>query len=189
LAIKYSLEYHGICEVSRIYSGIFKDGTEMKKAVFLRIKLLGTQAASNFEARLMHNWEEKVYKLDRWEQPIVTKVDEYGNPIQYQKWIVKPAKYQEITEWKHNIEGEFTVWSDPEHENEPDAEEVAPYEVPYEVPYEALEEEPVLEMPVLKRQTNAENVGFATYPLILESTSGQETTVDEEEIRKLFNIA
>jgi hypothetical protein len=145
--IKNSLEYNGICEVSRIYSGVFKEGDEMKKVVFLRIKWLGNQASVSFKASLIHNWEEKVYKLDRWEQPIVIRVDEYGNAIQYEKWIVRPSRYQEITEWKNNIEGEFTVWSHPEHEDDPDEDEVEPE---YEVDDDTIADEE-LPLPKLKR--------------------------------------
>jgi hypothetical protein len=44
-----------------------------------------------FTARLYHHCEEPLFKLDRWEQPIVTKRDEYGNPTQHAHWIVRPS--------------------------------------------------------------------------------------------------
>ena len=212
--IKKSLECHGICEVTRIYSGIFKDGDERKKVMFLRIKWLGNQESVSFKARLIHNWEEKVYKLDRWEQPIVTKVDEYGNPIQYQKWIVRPAKYQEITEWKNIIEGEFSVWSHPEHEDDPDEDEVEPepeledYEEEEEqepfpelkrcdsvIPGEGLSLEfPVFTEPEVEEEPTT-SVVFPPKPKLVRQTNVYNTTgiaysqaENDAEIIKLFEI-
>ena len=211
--IKNSLEYNGICEVTRMYSGIFKDGDERKKVVFLRIKWLGTQASVSFKASLIHNWGAKVYKLDRWEQPIVTKVDEYGNAIQYEKWIVEPTRYQKISEWKNNIEGEFTVWSHPEHEDDPDEDEVEPepeledYEEEEEqepfpelvrcnavVPSEGLSLEfPVFDEPKVEEE-HATCFVFPPKPQLVRQTNvysangAYSQTENDAEIRKLFDI-
>ena len=188
--IKKSLEYNGICEVMRMYSGIFKDGDVRKKVVFLKIKWLGNQASVSFEASLIHNWGAKVYKLDKWYQPIVSAVDEYGNPIQYQKWIVEPAKYHHITESQHSIEGEFTVWSHPEHEDDPDEDEVEPEQQPdasIDGDDNIIITEEELPMPKLKR-CNAVIPGeelSLDFPEVNEPKSDAE---NDAEIKKLFYV-
>jgi hypothetical protein len=214
--VKKSLEYNGICDVIRIYTGTFKDGEEMKKVMFLRIKWLGTQAAASFEASLIHNWGAKVYKLDRWYQPIVTKVDEYGNAIQYEKWIVEPARYQKITEWKNNIEGEFTVWSHPDHEDDPDEDEVEPEPEPEQEDYEEEEEQepfpelkrcnpvipgeglslefPVFDEPEVEKEPTT-SIVFPPKPKLVRQTNAHNVNEmaysqaeNDAEIRKLFDI-
>jgi hypothetical protein len=91
--IKNALEDPTICTVRKMFSVRCSNGNNEpeKKRVYIWVKWTNTNAAWMFTARLNHHCEEPLFKLDRWDQPIVTKRDEYGNPTEHAHWIVRPS--------------------------------------------------------------------------------------------------
>jgi hypothetical protein len=114
--IKKSLEEPTICSVRKMFAVIYCDDGEKeatKKRVYIWVKWTNTNASWMFTSRLNHHLEEPLFEFDRWDQPIVTKRDEYGNPTQHAHWIVKPSsrenfkKDEEVFGSRHNEE----IWS------------------------------------------------------------------------------
>lgn len=113
--IKNSLEESTICRrVRKMFSMRYRDedGTEYKR-VFIWAEWSNTNASVMFTARLNHHREEPVFKMDRWDQPIVTKIDEYGNATEHAHWVANPFSKKQFQQTemifgsRHNEE----IWS------------------------------------------------------------------------------
>jgi hypothetical protein len=99
--IKKSLEEPTICRVRKIFAVPYCEQGEnkpIKKRVYAWVEWGITNAACMFTARLNHHGEEVLFKLDNWDQPIVTAIDEYGNPTQHAHWVVNPVSKEKIWE-------------------------------------------------------------------------------------------
>ena len=99
--IKKSLEESTICRVRKIFAVPYCEqgkNEPTKKRVYVWVEWGDTNAAWIFTARLNHHREEALFKLDNWDQPIVTARDEYGNPTQHAHWVVLPASKEKVWE-------------------------------------------------------------------------------------------
>jgi len=109
-----------------------------------------------FTARLNHHREEPLFKLDMWDQPIVTKRDEYGNPTCHDHWVVRPSSREVMQNDEHSVFGsrenqeKWEIYLAPGEsvEDTDDEEEVEKIEEE-----QALTLEPVLEIPQLKHNS------------------------------------
>jgi hypothetical protein len=77
------------------------DGSERKR-VFICVEWTNTNASCIFTARLRHHLEEPVFKLDRWDQPMVTKIDEYGNATEHAHWVANPFSKKQFQQTVQN---------------------------------------------------------------------------------------
>jgi hypothetical protein len=97
--IKNALEEPTICRVRKIFAirynsepGEHPTRTKpTKKCFYIWVEWDNTNASCIFSARLRHRGEKALFKLDRWDQLIVTKSDQYGNPTEHAHWIAKPS--------------------------------------------------------------------------------------------------
>jgi hypothetical protein len=99
--IKHSLEEHSICRVQKIFATKYCESGNnkpSKKIIYIWVEWLNTNASGSFTTRLSHHGEASLFKLDRWNQPICTKRDEYGNEIEHKRWIVMPTSIQKFNE-------------------------------------------------------------------------------------------
>jgi hypothetical protein len=123
-AIKNSLERQRICRVRKIYSIQNKqhDANPPSKLVFLWVEWNTSQNASDIRTSLMHNLSAKLFKLDRWEQPICTKRDDFGNAILYDKWILELSSREVFKQYEKDFgsRADENVWSKYLGENETD---------------------------------------------------------------------
>jgi hypothetical protein len=95
--IKKALEESSICRVRKIFAACYNDDPDEhatkskpnKKVFYIWVKWNNTNASCMFTARLTHQGEHPLFKLDRWDQPIVLKRDEYGNAVEHAHWNVR----------------------------------------------------------------------------------------------------
>jgi hypothetical protein len=112
--IKRSLENFGwICKVNKFYSApILEENDEPPKMqiVFFEVEYTNTQGATDFKDRLMKHWQEPVYKLDQNGCQIISKFDEYSNPLIYEKWRVHPSCVEDIERWATFTKQPWIIW-------------------------------------------------------------------------------
>jgi hypothetical protein len=129
-SIKNSLEESTICRVRKMFSMQYRDdnGTEYKR-VIICVEWTNTNASCMFTARLSHHLEEAVFKLDRWDQPIVTKIDEYGNATEHAHWVANPFSKKQFRQTelifgsRHNEEIWQTYLAEGESADDTDEEQ------------------------------------------------------------------
>jgi hypothetical protein len=92
--ITKALEESSIARVRKIFAAKMREECNdepIKKVVYIWVEWINTNASVMFTARLNHHREEALFKLDGWGQPIVTEIDEYGNPTRHDHWVVRPS--------------------------------------------------------------------------------------------------
>jgi len=97
--IQKALEESSIARVRKIFAAKMPEecNDEPTKQIFyICVEWINTNASCMFTARLNHHGEEALFKLDRWDQPIVTERDEYGNPTRHEHWVVRLSSRQMI---------------------------------------------------------------------------------------------
>jgi len=114
--IKNALEEPTICRVRKIYAVRYcEPGKEepTKKLVFIWVEWTNTNASWMFSSRLNHQGEKALYKLDRWDQPICTARDKYGNAIAHAHWVVRPSSREKFIEAEllYGIRSNEQLWS------------------------------------------------------------------------------
>ena len=167
--IRKALEASSICRVRKIFATNLREECNdepIKKIVYVWVEWDKTNAAWMFTARLMNHREEALFKLDRWDQPIVTERDEYGNPIRHDHWVVRPCsrvivqdnercypnKRENKEKWETYLaQGESAEDTDEEEESETVLEEDEVVEGEKEE--QVLSLEPVLEIPILNHNS------------------------------------
>jgi len=114
--IKNALEEPTICRVRKIFAVRYcEPGKEepTKKHVFIWVQWINTNASCMFTARLMHQGEKDLFKLDRWDSPICTAVDKYGNAIAHAHWVVRLSSREKFLEAEllYGIRSDEQMWS------------------------------------------------------------------------------
>ena len=189
--IKHSLEHHSICQVRKIFATKYWDSGNnepSKKLVYIWVEWRNTNASGIFTTRLNHHGEASLFKLDRWDKPICTNIDDSGNEIAHENWTVT------ITSRENFIEDEIKFGTR-------DDEEIwqiylAPGES-FEDPDEEQEDEqqiltlrPVLEIPKLKRNSKIlPTVEACNNPTVLSLFMTEEVEEEMEILNKEENDA
>jgi len=114
--IKNALEEPTICRVRKIFAVRYcEPGKDepTKKHVFIWVEWTNTNAAWMFSARLNHQGEKSIFKLDRWDQPICTQVDKYGNAIAHAHWTCTPSSSKKFLEAEllYGNRSDEKIWS------------------------------------------------------------------------------
>lgn len=127
MAIINSLESQRICRVRKIYSMVKKedDDNPTSKIVFLWVEWNTTQNASDIMSSLMHNLSAKLFKLNKWGQPICTKRDEFGDAILYEKWILELSSREVFKQYEKEFgsRNDENIWTKYLAANETDNDE------------------------------------------------------------------
>jgi hypothetical protein len=114
--IKNALEEPSICRVRKIFAVHINDIDEKeppKKCVFIWVEWTNTNASWIFSAQLRDHGEKLIFKLDRWDQPICTQINKYGNAIAHAHWICRPSSREQFIEAEllHGNRNDYKIWS------------------------------------------------------------------------------
>jgi len=114
--IKNALEEQSICRVRKIFAVRYCEpgkNEPTKKHVFIWVEWINTNASCAFTARLMHQGDKSIFKLDRWDQPICTQVDKYGNAIAHAHWTARPSSTEKFLEAEqlYGTRNDDKIWS------------------------------------------------------------------------------
>ena len=160
--IKNALEDSSICRVRKIFAAKCNDDPEEhvlnskpnKKVFYIWVEWTNTNMSHMFTARLTHQGEHPLFKLDRkWGQPIVTERDEYGNPSEHAHWVVRRSSrfwVQDDEMYYLGLRSNEEVWQTYLAEGE-SAEDTDDEEEQEQVQEDEEEEDHFPPMPQLKR--------------------------------------
>ena len=202
--IKVALEVGAICRVRKIFAAKWPEECNdepTKKVVYIWVEWSNTNASCMFTARLNHHGEEALFKLDGWEQPIVTERDKYGNPTCHAHWVVRPSSGERCAEdelyfgsrendkkWEKYLASGESVYDKEEVEEK--------VEEKFENKNEVFTLQPVLTMPVLQHNSpvvtvtpkHKQQVLSLFMPVEEEETDASSQVEEDAFIRENFNL-